>query len=1168
MSKKNEVRIPIKVDGKEILLTKKQIDKMNASLDKTGTSAHSADRRLKGAARTSSSGTKNFSKMAQGITGGLVPAYATLAANIFAISAAFRFLKDAGDLRILQQGQLEYSQRTGQSLSILTRQLQAATQGQLAYAEAAQAVAIGTAAGLSAKQINDLGRVAKNASLALGRDLTDSFNRLIRGAVKAEPELLDELGIILRLDTAARKYALTLDKTKEQLTIFEKSQAVVNEILDQGEDKFGGITVQVNELQKLAKAFDDLVNSMKRTIGPIAEFTASALGQNTLATAGAGALLGTGVARAIIPQRQKIDYKSAADVAAKNLGSIYSGKRDLGNLTSGGIKGLERDIKNAYSNNRSTVINFEKMRREEALQSLNVIKVATLEESAARTTGFRKFMFDTKLAYHSYLVETNKGMAITKAFGYAAARVGTVLLRVTGYFGIALSVIGILKQLFDKSTEAEKQFKSQQKEFSTLMQRNAEDLEKMTNNLKEQNNIFSSMIQNAKVLSNIDFSGISKVFDQGLTKKISAREDMTGFFGKIGNVINRYVENPIARFFGYANFSTMSDEQQSGIEGLIRVLKAEQSVLIEGTDAYDEYTKKIQIYEKAILMSGEGTLEGSEHMKVFTDSLKDLEEKGTLAQRSMKGITSTTKMLTGASQDFEKALNTFKTAQTPFTRLSSNIKQTGELLRDLGKEYSKVMAKINAKDGAKFFDSATKNLVDIMVGKDFEFDLGGEFGKSSLTGMDSYIEEQSKLIRDAERFAKGEGITTGQYGAEYFDGKIVSDVRKANELIAKMTPATIVTETGKEIVPELTEEEKSKIIAAAQKNAATYASAASTAVGKALLKRYEEVNKLEKKLILDKTRAQTNFTLLALGSTKLQTKELQKQLKLAQTQAELQKSRDTIDLMQNQFKLEVSDAQVVAEQANLRRLEAMEISLQKQLDYAYQIAQVTKNSFESGLSSGIDSLITNKEGSLTDALKTLGRGVLESISKELSDQMAKGVSDFIFGKKELTVYESGAEIIKRAHIEGIKEGFGMNAGDVSSAGGTVEMSRMQKAFDIGKNLFSFIPGLAKGGITPEYAKGGVTPVYAATGGVFSGSKQGYPAIMHGNEAVVPLPDGKSIPVSGGMGGTVNVSVNMATGETSSTSNAEDMYQMGTAIAQAVENELEKQQRPGGMLAPY
>ena len=233
-------------DGNTIELFSKKTKQAKKSIDSLSRSEQTLNRNFKGASQQSSNTTKNFSKMAQGITGGLVPAYATLAANIFAITAAFRFLKDAADLRILEQGQLEYSQRTGQSLAILTRQLQAATGAQLAFAEAAQAVAIGTAAGLSAKQINELGVVAKNASLMLGRDLTDSFNRLVRGAVKAEPELLDELGIILRLDTATEKYALSIGKAKNQLNIFEKSQAVVNEVLEQGEEKFGGVETQIN----------------------------------------------------------------------------------------------------------------------------------------------------------------------------------------------------------------------------------------------------------------------------------------------------------------------------------------------------------------------------------------------------------------------------------------------------------------------------------------------------------------------------------------------------------------------------------------------------------------------------------------------------------------------------------------------------------------------------------------------------------------------------------------------------------------------------------------------------------------------------------------------------------------------------------------------------------
>ena len=45
-------------------------------------------------------------------------------------------------------------------------------------------------------------RVARGASLALGRDLADALDRLTRGAIKLEPEILDELGIMVRLDDA------------------------------------------------------------------------------------------------------------------------------------------------------------------------------------------------------------------------------------------------------------------------------------------------------------------------------------------------------------------------------------------------------------------------------------------------------------------------------------------------------------------------------------------------------------------------------------------------------------------------------------------------------------------------------------------------------------------------------------------------------------------------------------------------------------------------------------------------------------------------------------------------------------------------------------------------------------------------------------------------------
>ena len=84
--------------------------------------------------------------MSQGLTGGLVPAYATLAANIFALGAAFRFLKDAADYKLLLEGQKAYAAVSGVAYKTLTRTIMDATEQQITYADAAQAAAIGVAA--------------------------------------------------------------------------------------------------------------------------------------------------------------------------------------------------------------------------------------------------------------------------------------------------------------------------------------------------------------------------------------------------------------------------------------------------------------------------------------------------------------------------------------------------------------------------------------------------------------------------------------------------------------------------------------------------------------------------------------------------------------------------------------------------------------------------------------------------------------------------------------------------------------------------------------------------------------------------------------------------------------------------------------------------------------
>ena len=306
-----------KADLKDII---QEGNKASGALDKTKKSAQSADRQLKGAARASSGASKNFSKMSQGITGGLVPAYATLAANLFALDAVFRFLKNSADFRVLKEGQLAFAAATGVAYQSLARDLQTATRGMINFRDAAQAGAIGRAAGLSAGQLKELSEAAFTVSVALGRDVTDSFNRLVRGVTKAEPELLDELGIVLRLEEATTKYAAALGLNKNQLSIYQKSQAVVNEVLDQAETKFGKINAimepQANSITQLGVAFEEAIDAMRPAIAAVAEFVASFGKKNIDVLILAILGFAGGIINSVIPATHELRAAQEAQAAA------------------------------------------------------------------------------------------------------------------------------------------------------------------------------------------------------------------------------------------------------------------------------------------------------------------------------------------------------------------------------------------------------------------------------------------------------------------------------------------------------------------------------------------------------------------------------------------------------------------------------------------------------------------------------------------------------------------------------------------------------------------------------------------------------------------------------------------------------------------------------------
>ena len=270
----NDVVFTVEGKGKNLKKTAneagnigKNVDKSNEALDRASAKQNRYNKQEKGIFQTNLSSGKAYSKLAQTIGGGgssaLVGAYATLAANVFALTAAFNALRNASQFEQLVQGLNAVGDAAGRNLGHLGEKLQEITGHAISAERAMKAVAIGTSAGFDAGQLAKLTTVARGASLALGRDMGDAMDRLIRGAAKLEPEILDELGIMVRLDDATEAYATTLGKTAGQLTQFERRMGFVNAINEQGLEKFEGIAKAVDPTpyDQLAAAFDGLTKA-------------------------------------------------------------------------------------------------------------------------------------------------------------------------------------------------------------------------------------------------------------------------------------------------------------------------------------------------------------------------------------------------------------------------------------------------------------------------------------------------------------------------------------------------------------------------------------------------------------------------------------------------------------------------------------------------------------------------------------------------------------------------------------------------------------------------------------------------------------------------------------------------------------------------------------------
>ena len=305
-----DIASSIKDGNKDLKAYRTTFDSLQKDIDKAASKRSSGAKKAamgsdqydiaRGSAGATGASGRDFANQARGLDG-LVRLYATYAANLFAAGAAFRALSNAADTSNMVQGMNQLGAASGQALGSIAKNLIQATDGAISMREAMEATVKGTSAGLSSKQLMQLGTVASSASKALGVNMSDAVSRLTRGITKLEPELLDELGIFTKVGKATEDYARSIGKTEAQLTDFEKRQAFANAVLKEGADKFGAISLQANPYDKLTASLKDLAQNGLEKVNKLLVPLISGLASSPTALTAAIAYLGATIVKQALP---------------------------------------------------------------------------------------------------------------------------------------------------------------------------------------------------------------------------------------------------------------------------------------------------------------------------------------------------------------------------------------------------------------------------------------------------------------------------------------------------------------------------------------------------------------------------------------------------------------------------------------------------------------------------------------------------------------------------------------------------------------------------------------------------------------------------------------------------------------------------------------------------
>ena len=1094
----NIVTIQVRIDDKgNLSAVGNKAEQAAGKMDKASKSAGTLDRNMKGAGQASSGAAKNFSKISQGM-GGFVGAYATLAANVFAVSAAFNFLKRAADVEQLRASQVEFARSSGTALQSVTERLREASGGMLGFQEAAQAAAIGSAKGFSPQQLEELAIGAGKVSKALGRDFTDSFDRLVRGISKAEPELLDELGITLRLEEATKRYADALGKNAKELTTFERSQAVLVETQRQLNSQFGDFEGSDNAFVKLQKTFEDVVNMVMEKVLPVFKGFANVIANNIGLAIGIFAIIGAKIF-STIPAVAGLGEALNQFVEDSEEG-MKQNIQDMEDYADS-VAEAKKELKDA-ADKAETVFSQAKGGPQDDAKDLEARKGSGLEKlqkgedpSQRQLAGMLKAARDNKGEYKKLDTEQRKHFikqleimqnANSKTYRTMGAHIKRGGLALKGY-GISIKKF-VIENLNRARRVGIRTFAGIGKAAigAGKVIRGAMKFTVIAG-------VFVGILEMLETITKFPYTFMKNMIEAvvGIGRTFQAL--VNGMLFGVNKVANAF-----RAVVGLAEQEQIKVEilDEKTADNIMAAMEANEGFvgeMVKSAKAVEEVNRAVEKYENGLVKLGEMSQTVAEDLQAVNQGLAG---QGASAETSMKRMTAIG--TAGISGLLNRALEnaTKDDGSVDMSRAKAGVEK---IIEELGDEAKALSPELFKALGLPIEDAIKK--ISTMETQALEF-------TSATSQFSAQIEQVQKAL--------GSG-----------------NLQAALELTKPLENQKVRLEEIADKTNEVTDAQKTL------DEAFAFAGGLDAFREKirGLITEEERLKTQRNEIAIQ----QANTALLTSGFAQRANEQLEI------TKAQNAVDQNALDIAKKRQLLEEAESgkgKLASDTEGITALEKEiedQIELGKQLENNVRIAQ-----------------------SKADDIEKLGRGIGQSLEDNLSsafNSLVQGTKSFkeAFADMAKAILAVIAKMITKMLVMRLL---------TSAFGGT----------GFGDFLGIPAPTARKGGILepPQYRYGGIAKMEDySRGGIARGRQAGYPAVLHGTEAVVPLPDNRSIPVEmrGGMGTQNNVTVNVTIdneGRTDSNSMSDGAMgeNLGKLIASAVQDELHFQKRSGGILNPY